>query len=381
MTDSTDPFREKRQTDGVLVCPFRGEKIPMILGYRELRLAAKNWQTFSSDAPFRIPIPSEEKWRTVRQIPFETDPPDHTEYRAIIEPFFRRPLQPEVMARIADLVRREVRAALARDSVEIVREFSLPLQSRALTILFNVPESEAELWISWGTSVFLDGDGVQKGKALEDYIHRQFDRAEAQPGEDFFSVLSQATFRGRKLTREEKVGYANLTFSGGRETIIHTVSAVIAYLAEHPEALAFLREDPARLVTATEEFVRVVSPLTHMGRVCKHATEVHGIPRAADERISLCWASANRDETMFKDPDTVQLDRSPNPHVAFGSGTHACMGAPHARLILRSLLQTLCATVDRIEILSAEPHYETESEYRRAVGYEKLVVRMVGTPS
>lgn len=379
MPDFSDPFREKRKQDGVLVCPFQGdEKIPMILGYKALRQAAKDWQTYSSDAPFRIPIPSEEKWRTIRQIPFETDPPEHDEYRQIIEPFFRRPTQPEVIERVVELVRREVQHAVSRDSIEIVRQFSLPLQSRALTILFNVPESEADLWISWGTSVFLDGDGVQKGIALEKYINGKFDQAEANPGADFFSVLSQATFRGRRLTREEMLGYANLTFSGGRETIIHTVSTIMAYVAENPQALDFLRADPARLVTATEEFIRIVSPLTHMGRVCKKGAVVQGVPVEPDGRASLCWASANRDEAVFEDPDTVRLDRMPNPHVGFGSGTHNCMGAPHARLIIRTLLQTLCDQVERIEILEAEPHYETEAAYKRSVGYHKLVVRVSG---
>ena len=378
MTDFTDPFREKRQRDGVMVCPFQDEQIPMILRYKDVRLAAKDWKTFSSDAPFRIPIPSEEKWRSIRQIPFETDPPDHTEYRQIIEAFFRRPTQPEVMERIGRLVRAQVQDALARETIEVVREFSLPLQSRALTILFNVPEAEAEVWIGWGTSVFLDGDGVQKGRELEQYINRQFDRAEAQPGEDFFSVLARATFRGRKLTREELVGYANLTFSGGRETIIQTINTVIAYLAEHPEALDFLRADPARPVTAVEEFVRIVSPLTHMGRVCPHAATVQGVPVAPDGRVSLGWASANRDETIFADPDRVHLDRAPNPHVGFGSGTHNCMGAPHARLLLRTLLQTLCDQVSRIEIVDAVPHVESTDAYQRTVGYQRLVVRLRG---
>ncbi len=379
MPDFSDPFREKRKQDGVLVCPFQGdENIPMVLGYKALRLAAKDWPTYSSDAPFRIPIPSEEKWRTIRQIPFETDPPEHDEYRQIIEPFFRRPTQPEVIERVVELVRREVQNAVSRNSIEIVRQFSLPLQSRALTILFNVPEAEADLWISWGTSVFLDGDGVQKGIALEKYINGKFDQAEANPGTDFFSVLSQATFRGRKLTREEMLGYANLTFSGGRETIIHTVSTIMAYVAENPQALDFLRAEPARLVTATEEFIRIVSPLTHMGRVCKKGANVLGVPVEPNGRASLCWASANRDEAVFEDPDTVRLDRSPNPHVGFGSGTHNCMGAPHARLIIRTLLQALCDQVERIDIMEAEPHVETEAAYQRSVGYHRLVVRVSG---
>ena len=376
MPDYRDPFREPRLEDGVLTCPFQGVPVPMILRYRDVRLAAKDWKTYSSDAPFRVPIPSEENVRTVRQLPIETDPPDHADYRAIVEPFFRRPTRPEVIENVQALVRDAVRDVLARSDIEVVREFSLPLQSRALTLLLNVPMPEADEWIRWGTHVFHDGgDGAEKGAGLEAYIHRQFDRAEAVPGDDFFSALTQATFRGRKLTREEMVGFANLAFAGGRDTIINTVTTIIAHLAEQPADFEFLRADPKRHVAAAEEFVRVISPLTHIGRVCPEAGTVQGVPVAARDRISLCWASANHDETMFADPDAVKLDRMPNPHVGFGSGTHNCLGAPHARLILRSLLRALCEEVRAITILEAKPHIEQQACYARAVGYDHLRAR------
>ena len=94
MSGTHDPFREKRSQTGVLQCPFHGENIPMILRHEDVRKAAKDWQTFSSDAPFRVPIPSEEEVRTMRQLPIETNPPEHTEYRAIVEPFFQRAKDP-----------------------------------------------------------------------------------------------------------------------------------------------------------------------------------------------------------------------------------------------------------------------------------------------
>ncbi len=376
MPDHDDPFRAARERDGVLVCPFQGEPVPMILRYREVRLAAKDWSTYSSDAPFRVPIPSEEAWRSVRQLPIETDPPDHTDYRKIVEPFFRRVAQPEFAERVRALVVSLVESALAGGPIEIVRSFALPLQSRALALLFNVPESEADEYISWGVNVFREGDGETKGKVLDRYIHRQLDRAEAQPGDDYFSALVRATFRGRKLSREEMAGFANLTFAGGRDTIIHVTSSIFARLGEQPDALAFLAADPARCVTAVEEFVRVVSPLTHIGRVCKRPADILGVPVPAGGRVSLCWASANRDAAVFDDPDALRLDRAPNPHVGFGSGTHACMGAPHARQLLRLLLETLCRRVSRIEILSAEPHQEVEHAYTRSVGHDTLLVRL-----
>ena len=374
-----DPFRDDRIKTGRLVCPFQGENVPMLLRHAEVREAAKDWPTFSSDAPFRVPIPSEEEVRTMRQLPIETDPPDHTEYRAIVEPFFRRAKDPQVVAQVEALVDRLISAALARASLEIVREFALPLQSRALAYLLNVPEDRAEIWIGWGTHVFHDGgSGPQKGAALESYLQEEFARALQYPGEDFFSALTRATFRGRPLTRDEMMGFANLTFAGGRDTIIHTVSSVFAYCGRNPAALAFLREDPKRLVHAVEEFFRVVSPLTHIGRVCPADTEVRGVTVKAGDRVSLGWAAANYDETVFAAPAEVRLDRKPNPHVAFGFGPHLCLGAPHARLLLKTVLQKLSELCSGITLLEAKERRETEAGYVRAVGYEHLQVKLIG---
>ena len=371
-----DPFREARQQAGVLRCPFQGEMIPMILRHADVREAAKDWRTFSSDAPFRVPIPSEEEVRTMRQLPIETNPPEHTEYRAIVEPFFQRAKQPEMIAQVDALIAGMLAGALTREAVEIVNDFALPVQSRALTYLLNMPEAEADVWIGWGIHVFkVSGGPFKKGHTLENYLHAQFDRAEKNPGDDFFSALTKARYRGRALTREEMMGFGNLTFAGGRDTIIHSISSIIGYFGSHPGALDYLRADPKRIVHAGEEFFRVFMPLTHIGRVCPVDTEVHGVPVKAGDRVSLGWASANFDETVFDAPEEIRLDRKPNPHISFGFGTHLCLGAPHARLIVRSLLQELVARVETITVLQAKAHVENEARYQRTVGYDSLTVQ------
>jgi len=370
-----DPFREARKKDGVLRCPFQGENLPMLLRHADIREATKDWKTYSSDAPFRVPIPSEEEVRTVRQLPIETNPPEHTEYRAIAEPFFLRAKQPDVIAKMATLIGEMLSKAVARESIEIVNEFALPIQSHALTYLLNMPESEADTYISWGIHVFKVTSGeFKKGNVLEDYCHAQFDRAEANPGDDFFSALVKATYRGRRLTREEMMGFANVTFAGGRDTIIHSISNIIAYLGQNPAALDFLREDPKRIVLAGEEFFRVFMPLTHIGRVCPADTNVHGVPVKANGRVSLAWASANFDETVFEAPEEIRLDRKPNPHISFGFGTHLCLGAAHARLIVRTLLEALTHRIERIAVLEAKDHIEHEATYERKNGYDSLRV-------
>lgn len=375
-----DPFADARKKDGVLKCPFQGEEVPMILRHADVRNAAKDWKTFSSDAPFRVPIPSEEAVRSMRQLPIETNPPEHTEYRAIVEPFFQRSKTPEVIGKVEALISKLLTRALDQTSVEIVNEFALPIQSHALTYLLNVPESEAETYVGWGIHVFkVDGALAKKGTALEDYLTAQLDQAEQNPGADFFSALTQARFRGRPLTREEMMGFANLTFAGGRDTIIHSISSIIAYLGENPAAFEYLREDPKRIVHAGEEFFRAFMPLTHIGRVCPVETDVHGVTVPANGRVSLGWASANFDETVFDKPEEIQLDRKPNPHISFGFGAHLCLGAPHARLISRTLLQAVVDRVSRIDVIEAREHIEKEERYQRSNGYDSLTVVFRGS--
>lgn len=286
MSAYSDPFQDARRDAGVMKCPFHGEEITMILRHEDVRRAAKDWQNFSSNAPFRVPIPSEEAVRTIRQLPIETDPPQHTEYREIVEPFFQRAKEPEVIAKVETLIGSFLDKALGQEKVEVVHDFALPIQSKALTYLLNTDESEADTWIGWGIHVFkVTGGEFKKGSILEDYLMQKFDAVEAVPGSDFFSALIQAKFQGRKLTRAECMGFANLAFAGGRDTIILTIACALGYLAEDPEALQYLREDPRRITLASEEFFRVFMPLTHIGRVCPVETEIHGASVASGQRV------------------------------------------------------------------------------------------------
>jgi cytochrome P450 len=376
MPEHPDAFREARENDGVQNVHCDDEDITMILRMEDLRTACRDPGNFSSNHPFMVVLRSEEDVRTVRQLPIETDPPDHTDYRMIVQPLFRKAALPAHAEKIAPLVNRMVAEAIATGEVEAVSEFALPLQSRALTILLGVPESEADTYMGWGTHIFHDGDN--EGAVVEAYTKAQFERAEREPGEDFFSVLNQAEFRGRKLTFEEKQGFANVAFAGGRDTVINVVASIIAYVADHPEALDFLRQDDSRFKSATEEFVRYVSPLTVIARTCPHGASVAGKDVPAKARVGLCWPSGNRDASVFEDPDVVKLDRKPNPHIGFGLGPHNCLGAPHARTVIKCVLMALCDQVERIELISQEPKIEIEDSFTRKVGYDSVHVRFVG---
>jgi cytochrome P450 len=103
-------------------------------------------------------------------------------------------------------------------------------------------------------------------------------------------------------------------------------------------------------------------------------TNVHGVPVKAGGRVSLAWSSANFDDTVFDAPEEMRLDRKPNPHLSFGYGTHLCLGAPHARLIIRSLLEALTGRIERITVFEAKEHIEQEARYQRKNGYDSLTV-------
>lgn len=372
-----DPFRDARREEGVFLGKFDGETVPVLLRHQAVREAARDWQRFSSDAPFRVPIPSEERVRNVRQLPIETDPPLHAEYRKIIEPFFNRPREPWMQDRVREILDELLAEAVAAESIEAVTGFAIPLQCRALAVLLGVPGEEATEWMGWGLNALKDeGLSSEKGARLDNYIRRKLAEAGAAPGDDLFGVLQRATFQGRQLTDEEMVGFVNLVFAGGRDTIIHTATGILVWLSENPAALGELRAKPELVFPATEELIRYLSPLTHLARVCPRGDKVGGVNVAPMGRVSLCWSSANRDETVFDRPDEVVLNRKPNPHVAFGSGPHTCIGALHARGIFRLMLTGLSRTVDRVEILELVEAIEDISGFRRRVGYERLVVRL-----
>lgn len=374
-----DPFEKARLDKGYGNLNDQNDPVTMLLRHKDVRKSAHNYKTFQSGAqPGRIVVPSEVNIRDTRQIPFEVDPPLHGEYRAIIEPWFKRPLLPEYQEKLTAQISTLVDGILNKDSLEVVNEFALPLQSRALTLLLNTPFSEAETWISWGTHVFrsegeaLDGD---KANILYNYIDEQIDRTLKNPGDDMYSLLLSSEFQGKKLTKEEVKGVMVLTFAGGRDTVINAVTNSISYLAEHPEALERFRQEPEIIGKAVEEFIRYFSPLTQMGRVVTEDTEVCEHAIKADSRISLCWASANRDTTVFENPNEIVLDRKINPHVGFGFSHHNCLGATHARQILKILLKTLAEKVGSIEIKDCKENIEHLDEFERKVGFNSIHVK------
>lgn len=371
-----DPFAEARVKGGYLGT-FGSEEIPVLVRYRDVREAAADWQRFSNDAVGRVPIPAEDDVRSLRQLPIETDPPAHSGYKALVKDYFRRPQSdPAVRDAIAAVVTEALDAVLGAGPVDALQGLALPVQSRALAVLLGLPRAEAEEWIGWGLHAFKTAQGNDPARAAQllDMIGRHTDRALAGGGEDFFGHLAQVEYHGRRLTRDEIAGFAHVTFAGGRDTLINSAAGLMAHFAAAPGDLEAVRRDPALVGPAVEEVIRHLSPLTHIGRVCTREDEVAGLPRAAGERIALCWAAANLDPEVFADANTLRIDRLRNPHVAFGSGPHNCLGSTHARQVLRSLLQQLARRVARIDPVEVVRGRRSIGGVVRPHGFERLVL-------
>ena len=180
----------------------------------------------------------------------------------------------------------------------------------------------------------------------------------------------------KPLTRKEKLGFGNLAFAGARDTVINSVTGLLGHFADHPDDLDRLRADPRLRPVAAEELFRYQSPITHIGRVCPHGADLHGHTVPPDGRVSLNFAAANRDPEVFENADTLDITRAPNPHVAFGSGPHTCLGAARTRALIRGLLEALCDTAASLEILKATPQIETEATYKRVNGFIELQMRV-----
>ncbi len=380
VSDFNDTFKEKRENKGAQNFNDQNDSVTMVLRHKDIRKCAHNWKNYQSGGEEigRIVIPSEEDIRDIRQIPFEVDPPEHKGYRDLLETWFKRPIQNEYIIKLTKIIENIIDENLNKDYCEVVSEFALVLQSRALTLLLNIPLDESKRWISWGTHVFRSEEtNLDKNKAdiLYDYVDSQIDVAISNPGNDLYSFLLSSEINGKKLTKEEVKGIMILTFAGGRDTIINAITNSVAYFAEHPKSLKYIKEKPEIINNAVEELIRYFTPLTQMGRVVKEDTNICEQDIKANSKISLCWASANRDESIFEEPNKVILDRKVNPHLSFGFGTHNCLGASQTRSILRILLKVMSEKLLSIEIKEAKENIEDLKVFQRKVGFNTLKVQ------
>ncbi len=238
----------------------------------------------------------------------------------------------------------------------IARELSLT----TVALLLGVPESDWGRFFSW-TDVAMGYEDRETGEVSgrsQEVLAEMFNygvealaaKRAAPPTDEMLSVLAHGHWEGdAPLTDFERQANFNLLALAGSEPPRGALSIGLLALAEHPDQWAALRADRSLLDGAVEEILRWASPTPYNRRTVTRDTELNGTPLKAGEKVTLWWASANRDESVFADASVFDVRRDPNPHVAFGMGGHTCLGEHLGRMQLRILLETLLDQAERME--------------------------------
>jgi cytochrome P450 len=317
--------------------------------YKEVCDAVRRTDVFSSFIN-QTGIPPME---APRRPPINFDPPEHTFYRTVLNPFFTPAKMKECEPWIRDLAAGYIRPLAQRDGFNLPREIGIPLTRDVIARIMGIaalPEAASV----WADDLIFSSDVPTRqnaAKQLLDFLAGELEKRRADPGTDVMTALTTVSLKGRGLNHEEQLGASLLLLLGGLDTTNYTLAGAVWYLVQHPEAqkrLAGLDENGWPI--AIDEFVRWVSPAPHHGRTAKSDTEIGGCPVRKGEKVWLIYGSANRDETEFKDPDAVVLDRFPNRHLGFGMGPHRCLGSHLAKLVLTHALRELLRILPDFEL-------------------------------
>src|SRR5690606_11030310 len=197
-------------------------------------------------------------------------------------------------------------------------------------------------------------------------------RRRAEPLDDLMSVLVHAEIDGDRLDDESILHEALLILVGGDETTRHVISGGMYQLLADPAQRQLLIDDPSRIPVAVEEMLRWVSPIRNMNRTVVQDTELAGKELKAGQKMLLLYPSANRDESVFEDPFRFDVTRQPNEHVAFGFGTHFCLGNSLARLELICMFEHLLARMPDMELVEDREPANRGANF--ISGYESMPV-------
>ena len=281
------------------------------------------------------------------------DPPDHTRLRKLVSQAFT----PKRIERLRDSIQivcdELLEKASRAGSFDVIRDYALPIPLIVIAELLGIPKADRQrfhtlvqgsLPISVASGIFDIPRSLPYVWLLGRQFRRLFAERRARPGDDLLSALVQAEEAGDRLDEDELLGVATLLLLAGSETTAHLIGSATLALLEHPDQRVRFVSEPGLAHTAIEELLRYTSPAEMTTPRIAREDVTFGsvtIPRGA--WVIGALGSANRDESVFKDPDTLDLAREPNPHVAFGHGRHYCLGASLARLEGSVALTTLFA--------------------------------------
>lgn len=310
--------------------------------------------------------------------PITFDPPESTEYRRMMTPLLSPAAVKEMEPRIQGLAKAAVDAFIGKGDADLVQDFARHVTYRnIITITGLPPEKTSDIMniVAGGVLGTITPEAYAQGLA---YVHGEVlaaigqHRREPVPGTAISHLLHNVTiFGGRKPTDQEIEGAILLMLGGGADTTVATTGTALYYLGEHPQARQQLLDNPALLDTALDEFLRYTSPNHALARIAASDCAIGNTAIRKGDRILLPWAAGNWDEQEFPNPDQVQLDRFPNRHLAFGVGSHRCLGSHLARVMLGVMLR---------EVLTRLPDYKVKKEGVRKSPNANVVMAFTHLP-
>jgi len=342
-----------------------GEGFWVLSAHRDVMAAAADAERFSSER-----APGAEGGGTlISDLPFGfaagvllnmMDDPRHHLIRRLVTPA----VAPKALARMEDGLRRRawriVDAIADRGECDFLGDVAVELPLQAVASLMGVPDADRHDLMAWSNAT-LDFEGRELGETNQRVVEAAASMAaygteliaerRRTPGDDIISVVANAQIEDgegplRALTEVELLMFFNLLVVAGSETTRNAIALGMVALIEHPDQLESLRHDRSLMGSAVEEILRWTSATLYNRRTATRPTELGGQVIAEGDKVTLWWASANRDASVFDQPFRFDIRRAPNPHLTFGHRTHFCLGANLARMEIRVILDEV---LDRLE--------------------------------
>jgi cytochrome P450 len=304
--------------------------------FDDVQNAGHDWHTFISGRGVDVDV---EDFTLGPGDLLDMDPPRHDELRRILRETFTprgiKKLEGWVEAKVAELLE----PLLETGRGDFARDFAHRLPFGVICELWGIPEQDHRLIEDWFVRMVernpeemaVQDDVWIAGEEMRTYLDEAVNARIKKPRDDLLSVFANA-ISGGSMTKDEVTGMTRLLLVAG----VHTTETLIAnslyLLAPLHDERRLLAEDPGLMPAAVEELLRFETPVQWLARATSSEVALHGRLIPAGKRVILLWASANRDDSRFSEPDHLDLKRSPNPHMAFGYGIHFCIGAPLARL-------------------------------------------------
>jgi cholest-4-en-3-one 26-monooxygenase len=335
----------------------------VITKYADVYAVGRDAHTFSSDEDKGGVIGLEERAMEVdfqgAKLMLTMDPPEHTRYRKLVNKGFTPRMINALEPHIRDMAKAIVDRAVTARTCDFVVDVAAELPLQAIAELIGVPFDERHKLFDWSNRM-VGSEDPEYAVDIEEantarvemfmYAAQLAEERRREPRDDIMTSLLQAEVDGDNLSDMEFNLFFMLLSVAGNETTRNAISHGMLAFLQNPEEWAKLAADPeGRIDRATEEILRWASPVMYFRRNVTHDTEIRGTQLRAGDKVSIWYASANRDEEVFDDPFRFSIDRWPNEHLAFGGGgPHFCLGASLARMEIRVLFEELARRVPTV---------------------------------